>query len=478
MYRKQLFSFNIFSLTDNYCREWTSITETKELWGWVLRQFRRRKSFAITINNVLSEIILATDKFLNKLRLEVPVLSNRELNQIFLELFLLGNRQYGLTILSEGSDILAEKDYLRHLKAVPPINQAGAIRLLTTPGDLTAIERERLGLWRLAQEAGQNQLIKKILLARDWPALRQNHFFTKLESHAQVFCWVQNGFESATNLDWRYFVMQLREILDTKTELEIQKTIKRLADKSSLIKKKQRQLISKYQLSLETQSFFSLISWLAILQDKRKEQVQKAIAALDFIWVEIERRLKVPRAQLYKYLVPEITALLLRGRRVKITELKARRQIICFSYLKNGQIKTDYVVGHEAIAINNHFLEKRKFAITDKKLRGFVASVGRNQKKVSGKVRLVFNPARDTFRTGEILVTGMTRPEFVPLMKRALAIITNEGGVTSHAAIVARELGIPCIIGTRHATEVLKSGDKIELDLREGTVRLNLSIAK
>jgi len=66
----------------------------------------------------------------------------------------------------------------------------------------------------------------------------------------------------------------------------------------------------------------------------------------------------------------------------------------------------------------------------------------------------------------------MTRPEYVPLMKKALAIVTDEGGITSHAAIVSRELNVPCVIGTRNATRTIKSGDEIEIDLEKGVVRV------
>ena len=77
-----------------------------------------------------------------------------------------------------------------------------------------------------------------------------------------------------------------------------------------------------------------------------------------------------------------------------------------------------------------------------------------------------------TFKRGNILVTSMTRPEFVPLMKRASAIITDEGGVTCHAAIVSRELKLPCITGTKNATRVLHDGDVVEVDAEKGIVRI------
>ncbi len=75
-----------------------------------------------------------------------------------------------------------------------------------------------------------------------------------------------------------------------------------------------------------------------------------------------------------------------------------------------------------------------------------------------------------SFQNGEILVTGMTRPEFVPLMKKASAIVTDEGGITCHAAIVSRELGIPCVIGTKVATRHIPNGARITVDGEAGTI--------
>jgi pyruvate,water dikinase len=68
------------------------------------------------------------------------------------------------------------------------------------------------------------------------------------------------------------------------------------------------------------------------------------------------------------------------------------------------------------------------------------------------------------FIEGDILVTGMTRPEYLPFVKKCSAFITDAGGMLSHAAITARELHKPCIIGTEIATKILKDGDLIEVD--------------
>ena len=87
----------------------------------------------------------------------------------------------------------------------------------------------------------------------------------------------------------------------------------------------------------------------------------------------------------------------------------------------------------------------------------------------SGQVCAIRSAADiDTFRDGAILVTGMTDPDWVPIMKKAAGIITDHGGTTSHAAIVSRELGVPAIVGTGHGTELLIDGQEITLSCAEG----------
>jgi pyruvate,water dikinase len=106
---------------------------------------------------------------------------------------------------------------------------------------------------------------------------------------------------------------------------------------------------------------------------------------------------------------------------------------------------------------------------TEKKtiLTGLPASPG----IAVGKVRIVPSVEHiNEFQTGEILVTEMTAPDWVPAMKKAKAIITNSGGMTCHAAIVSRELGIPCIVGSMKATEVLKTGMEVTVDAKRGVV--------
>ena len=74
-------------------------------------------------------------------------------------------------------------------------------------------------------------------------------------------------------------------------------------------------------------------------------------------------------------------------------------------------------------------------------------------------------------KEGDILIAVTTHPDYVPAMRKAAAIVTDEGGITSHAAIVSREFGLPCIVGTKIATKILNDGDLVEVDANNGTIK-------
>ncbi len=137
--------------------------------------------------------------------------------------------------------------------------------------------------------------------------------------------------------------------------------------------------------------------------------------------------------------------------------------------------KSYYVVTNQGISLdsvknyvnkNNYILSNPEIA-DDKEINGKAAFPG----KVRGKVRLILNKTMfKSFKKGEILVASMTTTDYLQIMKMSKAFITDEGGVTCHAAIVAREMKKPCIIGTKIATKLLKNGDLVEVDADNGIV--------
>ena len=120
----------------------------------------------------------------------------------------------------------------------------------------------------------------------------------------------------------------------------------------------------------------------------------------------------------------------------------------------------------------DRYIKRKKFFLMEVpdicELKGKIAFTG----KIKGRAKIVKNEGDITkVNIGDILVCPMTVPHFIPAMEKAAAFITDEGGLTCHAAIVAREMGKPCIIGTKIATKVLKDGDLVEVDADKGVVR-------
>lgn len=130
---------------------------------------------------------------------------------------------------------------------------------------------------------------------------------------------------------------------------------------------------------------------------------------------------------------------------------------------KNGKTKifTGNAIFKNVEAIISSSLKKDN-------LKGKVAYPG----KIVGKVKIVLDPHKcKDFRQNDILVTGMTRPDYLPLMSKAAGFVTDSGGMLCHAAVTARETKKPCIVGTEIATKIFKDGDLIEVDANKGIIR-------
>jgi len=116
---------------------------------------------------------------------------------------------------------------------------------------------------------------------------------------------------------------------------------------------------------------------------------------------------------------------------------------------------------------------KGPIAEAAKKLKVIAKGIGTGKRDIGyGKAKIIFSPedAEKLMQKGDILVTTMTNPDFVPYMRIASAIVTDKGGVTCHAAIVSRELGIPCVVGTENATKVMETGKEYTVDARNGVI--------
>lgn len=137
-------------------------------------------------------------------------------------------------------------------------------------------------------------------------------------------------------------------------------------------------------------------------------------------------------------------------------------------FLSNDQL---FLTSKSQVAkkLNIQFIEEKVENKNVKQLKGSVACQG----IAKGHVRILMGHGQiHMLKIGEILVSPMTIPDFLPAMTKAAAFVTDEGGILCHAAIVAREFNKPCITGTKFATQIFKDGDFVEVDANKGIIKL------
>jgi pyruvate,water dikinase len=230
-------------------------------------------------------------------------------------------------------------------------------------------------------------------------------------------------------------------------------------------------LVKKLMKTLGTdKALIKKIHWAqeyAWLLTRSVEEGLAATANLIAFFKEIAEAIGVPYKKWVLLTSEEIKKILDGKLKAGDIDLQAREEAYCM-LLQSGNI--ELITGKKARELSD-FVENNVGKIDESAVTfsGQPTYPG----KVTGRVLIAENAEQaGRLREGEILVTSMTTPDFVPMMKKAAAVVTNEGGLLSHAAIVSRELRKPCIVGTKIATKLLKNGDLVEVDSGKGIVTI------
>ena len=199
----------------------------------------------------------------------------------------------------------------------------------------------------------------------------------------------------------------------------------------------------------------------------RTDVIYRASYKVRGIFYEIARRSNFNKNNMSYLSVDEVLTMAKVYRNpISLLELKRRKEFYALVtlnrkiYILSGRIWKKRLSNIIKKALN---LKKEKI------IKGAIAYKGITK----GYVKIVLqNENIKDVKQGDILVTVMTFPNFIPAMEKAAAFITDEGGILCHAAIVAREMKKPCVIGTKIATKVLKDGDLVEVDADKGIVKI------
>jgi len=343
--------------------------------------------------------------------------------------------------------------------------------VITSPSQksYTMIEEEKL--LKIALKVKQNKKALK-LFENDAAEIKKQLYERKnekyfheirelLEQHVKDYFWLKNNYFEAKDLEIEYFIEEIKNII--KENIEINNILGKNNIRLDEIRQNKAEIINKLSLEDRYKKLVKLVDFFCIFQDERKAISLKGHHYLALLIKEAARRTGINENLLYSCTTSEIT-LVLKGR-FDINILRKRQQHCTLIITKHDNT---LLAGKESQDKEREILgSEQKDEITE--FEGMRAQGG----KVIGKVIKILDP-RDAgrFKQGSILVTTMTSPDFITIMKKAAAIITDEGGITSHASIVAREFGIPCVIATKIATNVLNDGDKVEVNANHGVVKI------
>ncbi len=341
---------------------------------------------------------------------------------------------------SYGSKKILEIIQKRNLEA--NINEV--FEAVTYWPEATFVYREKEDLLKIADAMKQKKL-----------AINSLEVIEELKKHAKKYEWISFAFQGPV-LDKEYFSMALADVVKSGATLEVLKTEEEK-------KKKQREYyLEQLKLSSEERKTIDTLAELFYLKALRKDAEYYSNYVLWGVFKEFAKRFEFSINQARFLLASEIIKALRTGE-INREELGKRTKRFVFLY---EDCRFSTFSGDDAQQFRKLLPHEEVPEI--KELNGEVASKG----VARGVVRIVLSKEDySKFNEGEILASVATNPNMVPLMKKAAAIITDVGGLTCHAAIVSRELGKPCVIGTRIATRALKDGDLIEVDAVKGIVK-------
>jgi phosphoenolpyruvate synthase/pyruvate phosphate dikinase len=272
-----------------------------------------------------------------------------------------------------------------------------------------------------------------------------------VKEYLNNFGWIDNSYVKG-------------QILEEKDVYKKAKDLKHAGKVSNfkVIKEKKNRLIKFLRLTEEELFVVRTIEICTKWQDTRKKYIMQTIGRFEPIVEELAQRLGMtPEA--FKYITPYEVSTRNLSSQAFVAKLKSRYPGCAYYTLPKNIL---VFPGKDYSSLEKDLSKVETEGV--KEVKGSIANKG----KVKGRARII-KTIHDIAKVkkGEILIAYMTRPEFMPAMQKAAAFVTNEGGITSHAAIVSREMHKPCVIGTKIATEIFKDGDLVEVDANKGVVR-------
>ena len=470
---KSYFSPHFSYMSHNHSHIWYQITSRrliKEVSGKIYHAYLKNpKNIKGMIENH-KNLISKTDNIWKRYKLLCKKgISDNDFLKIFKDFVVVSKKWWKYAVIGEDKYSLVYSKTVKNFQEKHNLSKAKAhefTQLLSHPKEESLFVSERRDFLGVSLYASENKGIKKSLLDEQvGDALRDNALKKKIEAYIKKYFWIRTNFYTASKVTPLSLLKDVKNKVSENSTFIIRNELKKVDYNLKKFRIKQNEITSRLKLSGSDKTDMRFAQISAYWIDQRKVGMMKNFYYFFSMLRDMAKRFNMDYDTLTLYTLEEAEKLLKNRKKVDKRKISKRSKNLFIVYEKNKGMTFFY--GNDA----KKLFEVSKHAKHKDKLKGMVASRTKSR-LIKGIARIVSDPSKEKFHKNEILVTSMTRVEFVPVMRNAKAIITDEGGITSHAAIVSRELSIPCIVGTKHATHTLKNGMTVEMDMNTGTIRV------
>lgn len=279
----------------------------------------------------------------------------------------------------------------------------------------------------------------------------KNTATSAVRQHFEEYRYIHSAY-GADPYGFDYYLERYNELAE-KGKSHVNTKLRQMEEADKRSAQRREEYLKKIDHSEQLQELVELMADLGTLRDRNKALLGRSTKYREQLLDEIAKRTSVPREKINWYFLRELCELLDKGERIDDETIALRKEGMVFTRGEYVEIGVSFDVEDE----------------TPNVLEGDCASVGTYE----GVVRVV-GDSTDSERMdfGDIMVAPGTDFDLINAMQRAGAIITEEGGVLSHAAVISRELDIPCIIGVEGATELLDEGQRVRVDADRGEITI------
>jgi len=450
---KKVYGFNLpysFAEFKGTVNRWaTTYHEHDKNVPLMIKKVLNNKKWTLNIINKIQlysqELISFCKSFANK---DLSSLTKKELLNLynlyikkFSQMYVYGWLPNNVEGLQSQFSLELEKIFLSKMKNSQKIGEY--FSLLTAPTKSTIREKEKKDFLSLIKKVKSNKTSRDKLINTHW----------------QKYCWITYNYNGPA-LSKNHFLKKYQKLAN----VDVKKELKNLEHQQVKTKQDIKLLEKKLNLSQKEKYQFKLARELMFIKDFRKDILYQSYYYFDFVLKEIAKKLHLTTSQVKSFLPHELNQALNKNN----YDVNLLNERLKYSVLFYPNSKGNVLVSKQAKEYAKKHACEKKVSGSQKTLKGQTVYKG----KVKGKVKIVNSlENQKLFKKDNVLVSKKTNPNLLPSMLKASAIITDSGGVTSHAAIISRELKIPCIIGTKIATQVFKDGDLVEVDAIKGIVR-------